>query len=210
VPPSRLTWYFDFVSPFSYLQIAGNSDLFQRSHVVLVPVLFAGLLRHFDNKGPAEIAPKRLHTYRYTQWQATQLGVPMRYPPGHPFNSLHALRYAVALGATYDVVQRIFDFIWGHGRSPEDERHALAAALGGPHVEARAASGDVKAQLRANTEDAARLGVFGVPTFVIDGHLFWGLDATGMLRDYLADPQLFASAEMARLESLPFASVRKS
>src|SRR5262245_35870031 len=51
----RLTWYFDFVSPFSYLQIAGNPDLFQRPDLTLVPVLFAGLLRHFDNKGPAEI-----------------------------------------------------------------------------------------------------------------------------------------------------------
>jgi 2-hydroxychromene-2-carboxylate isomerase len=209
VPPSRLTWYFDFVSPFSYLQLAGNPDIFERPDVALVPVLFAGLLRHFDNKGPAEIAPKRLHTYRYTQWQATQIGVPMRYPAGHPFNSLHALRCAVALDATYDAVRRIFAFIWGEGRSPEDEKQALAAALGGAAVEERATTDEVKARLRANTDDAARLGVFGVPTFVADGHLFWGLDATGMLRDYLANPALFTSPEMARLESLPFASVRK-
>jgi 2-hydroxychromene-2-carboxylate isomerase len=206
----RLTWYFDFVSPFSYLQIAGNPDLFQRPDVTFAPVLFAGLLRHFDNKGPAEIPPKRLHTYRYTQWQAAQLSVPMRYPAGHPFNSLHALRYAVALDARYDVVRRIFDFIWSDGRSPEDERQALAAALGGAPVEQRAGTDEVKARLRGNTEDAAKLGVFGVPTFVVDGQLFWGLDATGMLRDYLANPSLFASPEMARLESLPFVSVRKS
>ena len=207
---SRLTWHFDFVSPFSYLQIAGNPDLFQRPDVVFAPVLFAGLLRHFDNKGPAEIRPKRVHTYRYTQWQAGQLGVPMRYPAGHPFNSLTALRYAVALGATHDVVRRIFDFIWSQGRSPDDEKQALAAALGRPDVEGHAATEEVKARLRANTEDAARLGVFGVPTFVVDGQLFWGLDATGMLRDYLANPSLFVSPAMARLESLPFTSVRKS
>jgi 2-hydroxychromene-2-carboxylate isomerase len=157
-----------------------------------------------------EIGPKRLHTYRYTQWQAGRLGVPMRYPPGHPFSSLHALRYAVALGPTYDVVRATFDFIWAQGRSPEDEKRELAAALGGPRVEERATTDAVKAQLRANTAEAARRGVFSVPTFVVDGHLFWGLDATGMLRDYLDDPGLFASTEMARLETLPFASVRRS
>jgi 2-hydroxychromene-2-carboxylate isomerase len=207
---ARLTWYFDFVSPFSHLQFAAYPELFQRSDADLKPVLFAGLLNHFGHKGPAEIEPKRKHTYRHTYWLAGKRGVPMRYPPGHPFNSLHALRLAIALGGTYDTVKTIFDFIWVEGRSPNDEWKELCNALGVPGAEVLAASEAVKTQLRENTDEAIRLGVFGVPTFVADGHLFWGIDATGMLIDYLADPELFESDEMKRLAYLPVAAARQT
>jgi 2-hydroxychromene-2-carboxylate isomerase len=207
---ARLTWYFDFVSPFSYLQFAAFPALFQRSDVDLTPVLFAGLLDHYSHKGPAEIEPKRKHTYQHTQWQAGKRGVPMRYPPGHPFNSLHALRLAVALGGTYDTVKTIFDFIWVEGRSPNDEWKALCDALGVPGAEVLAMGEGVKTQLRENTDEAIRLGVFGVPTFVVDDHLFWGIDATEMLLDYLDDPQLFESDEMKRLAYLPVAAQRQT
>jgi 2-hydroxychromene-2-carboxylate isomerase len=132
----------------------------------------------------------------------------MRVPPAHPFNPIHALRLALAFGATYETVKSIFDFIWGEGRSPNDEWKALCDTLGVPGAEVLAASEGVKTQLRENGEEAIRAGVFGVPTFVVDGHLFWGLDATDMLRDYLADPQLFDSPEMQRLGSITVGATR--
>jgi 2-hydroxychromene-2-carboxylate isomerase len=205
---ARLAWYFDFVSPFSYLQFSAYPDLFQRPDLDLKPVLLAGLLNHFGQKGPAEIEPKRVHTYRHTYWQAGKRGVAMKYPPGHPFNSLLALRLAIAFGATYDTLKTIFDFIWAEGRSPNDESQALCDALGVPGAEVLAASAAIKTQLRDDTDAAVRLGVFGVPTFVVAGHLFWGIDATDMLRDYLDNPELFDSDEMKRLASLPVAAVR--
>ena len=206
---ARLAWYFDFVSPFSYLQFAGHPGLFQRPDVDLKPVLFAGLLKHFAHKGPAEIEPKRIHTYRHTQWQADKQGIPMKYPPGHPFNSLHALRLAIAFGGTYDTVKTIFDFIWTQGRSPNDEWKALCDTLGVPGAEVLAESEAVKTELRDNTDEAIRAGVFGVPTFVVDDNLFWGVDATAMLLDYLDNPLLFESDEMKRLRYLPVAAVRQ-
>jgi len=207
---SGLVWYFDFVSPFSYLQFAAYPELYQRSDTELKPTLLAGLLNHFGQKGPAEIEPKRLHTFRYTQWEATKRGVTLRYPPAHPFNPLNALRLAIAFGGTYDTVRAIFDFIWVEGRSPTDEWQALCDVVGVPGADVLAGSEGVKTQLRENGEEAIRFGVFGVPTFVVDGHLFWGLDATGLLFDYLNDPQLFATDEMKRLESLPVAAARKA
>ena len=205
---ARLAWYFDFVSPFSYLQFSAYPEFLQRPDIDLKPVLLAGLLNHFGQKGPAEIEPKRVHTYRYTYWQARKRGVAMKYPPGHPFNPLRALRLALAFGATYETLKTIFDFIWAEGRSPNDEWQALCDALGVPGAEVLAASAAIKTQLRDDTDEAARLGVFGVPTFVADGYLFWGIDATDMLRDYLDNPALFDSDEMKRLASLPVAAAR--
>ncbi len=205
---ARLVWYFDFLSPFAYLQFAGHPGLFRRSDLDLKPVLFAGLLKHFGHKGPVEIESKRIYTYRHTQWQADKYGIPMKYPPGHPFNPLHALRLALALGGTYDTVKAIFDFIWLEGRSPNDDWKALCAALGVPGAEVLAASEAVKTGLRENTDEAIRAGVFGVPTFVVDDQLFWGVDSTAMLLDYLDNPQLFESDEMKRLRYLPVAAAR--
>jgi 2-hydroxychromene-2-carboxylate isomerase len=206
---ARITWYFDFVSPYAYLQFAAHPDLMRSDEVALVPVLFGGLLQHWNHKGPAELPSKRVHTYRHTAWLAARLGVPFRYPPGHPFNPIHALRLTLALGGTCAAVRTIFDFVWAEGRSVADEWRALSDRLGVADPDALTNAPQVKAALRENGERAIAAGVFGVPTFAADGHLFWGLDATDMLRDWLANPQLFDTAEMRRVSNLPVAAARK-
>ena len=72
------------------------------------------------------------------------------------------------------------------------------------------ASADVKDGLRANTEAAIARGVFGVPTLAIGEDLFWGFDTLGMVRDYLADPELFQTAEMQRLGTLDYGVPRRA
>ncbi len=69
---------------------------------------------------------------------------------------------------------------------------------------------NVKAALRRNTEEAAARGVFGVPSFVADGEVFWGADSIGFLNAFLADPAVVRNGDMQRLESLPFAAARKA
>jgi 2-hydroxychromene-2-carboxylate isomerase len=203
-----LHWYFDYLSPFAYLQFAAHPDLMTRPDVELRPVLFAGLLNHWGHKGPAEIPPKKVHTFRLCTWQAAERGIPIKNPPAHPFRPLPALRLTIALGSRYDVVKTIFDFIWRDGRSVDDEWPALLALLGVSEAAPLLADDRVKATLRANGEAALAAGVFGVPTFVADKALFWGEDATGMLRAYLANPKLFDTPEMRRIDTLPVAASR--
>jgi len=207
---AAITWYFDFVSPFSYLQFAAYPDLMRRPDVAIKPVLFAGLLAHWGHKGPAELPTKRRHTYRYCVWDAARRGVPFRFPPAHPFNPLHALRLAIALGAGHDVVRTIFEFIWKEGRSPAEEWPALCERLGVADPGRLTGDAAVKGALRANVDEAIAAGVFGVPTFAVDGELFWGVDATPMFLDYLADPALFESEAMRRVDALPVAAERKA
>ena len=203
-------WFFDFISPFSYLQFESFGELPQRLAITLRPLVFAGLLTHLQHKGPAEIPGKRRFTYRHVQWLAKDRGIALRFPPAHPFNPVRALRLAVALGSQHDVVRTIFRFIWREGRaldSPADWR-ALQAALGIANADELVAAQSVKDGLRANGERAIALGVFGVPTFVIDGEAFWGLDATGMVADYVRDAGWFRSDEMTRLDALPVGASR--
>ncbi|MGE0484548.1 MAG: 2-hydroxychromene-2-carboxylate isomerase [Gammaproteobacteria bacterium] len=205
-------WYFDFISPFAYLQFRHFHRLPADLEVRLVPVLFAGLLGHWEHKGPAEIPAKRVQTYRYTHWLAHRLGVPFRVPPAHPFNPLAALRLAIALEAREEAVAGIFEFIWGEGGDigAAGALDTLAARLDVPDAAALIDAPAVKQALRDNTDAAIARGVYGVPTFAVDDELFWGFDATDMLLDYLADPALLQDPEMQRLAQLPSAATRRA
>jgi 2-hydroxychromene-2-carboxylate isomerase len=204
-----LTFHFDFVSPYSYLAFKRLHELPADVEVKLQPVLFAGLLAHFGNKGPAEIPEKRRWTYRWCTWWAKELGIPFRFPASHPFNPLQHLRLALAAGPNRENVGGIFDAIWTTGAEASDPV-AFAALVKRLGVEdARLASPEVKDALRKNTEAAAARGVFGVPTWEVDGELFWGADALGFAKAFLADPAALRNAEMRRADALPVGAARK-
>ena len=181
-------WYFDFVSPFAYLQSEQLASLAPRIAVRYKPVLFAGILGANGQKGPAEIPAKRVFTYRFCVWQARKLGVPLKFPHEHPFNPLPLLRLAIACDSTADAVHRIFRFVWRDGRLPDlpIEWAELVHHLGVADVERLIATPEVKAELRRNTDEAIARGVFGVPTLAIGDALFWGADAPDMALEFAA------------------------
>lgn len=207
----RIEWYFDFISPFAYLAWPGAQRLAAGHVLVPRPILFAAVLDRLGQKGPAEITGKREFTYRFVQFQAARLGRPLRFPPAHPFNPLAALRLCLAAGAGPTAITALFDWIWREGR-PGDTPQALepvAERLGIADVETAVAVPGIKSALFANGEAAQAAGVFGVPTAVVAGERFWGLDALPMLETFLADPAVFTRGEYPRLESLPMAAARR-
>lgn len=209
---TKATWYFDFISPFAYLQTSRFAELPSDLDITIKPVLFAGLLGHWGQLGPAELPTKRTFVYRFFKWHADRRGLPFTMPPSHPFNPLHVLRLAIAAGADEASVRAIFHHIYGLGRQPDapETIAAMAEDLALPDFADRIAEPDVKETLRTNTAEAIAAGVFGVPTFVVDGEVFWGDDATDMLLDYLANRDLFASDEMRRMSTMPMGIERRT
>jgi 2-hydroxychromene-2-carboxylate isomerase len=199
----EITWYFDTVSPFSYLALPTVEALAARRAVALRPVVLGALLVHWGTVGPAEVPPKRLHTYRLCQFLADRAGVPMRFPPRHPFRSIESLRLLTALGATLPAVRTMFEFVWREGRDPSDPADFAALRERFPALDARGLD-DAKAGLREATDAAVAAGVFGVPTLRIGTELFWGVDAIPMAKAYLGDGSLLSRGEMARLADLPY------
>ena len=198
-------WHFDVVSPFAYLALPAVEALAARRPVLMRPVVLGAVLSHWGQLGPAEVAPKRVHTYRLCQFLAEGAGMPFRFPPAHPFRSLDALRLLAALDGAPGAVRAVFDFIWAEGRDPGGplERPALCARLGIGDPDALIAARNAKARLRAWTDEAIAAGVFGVPTLAVGQELFWGLDALPMAQAVLDDPGLLERGEMARLGALP-------
>ncbi len=188
----HLRFWFDPLSPYAYLAfeqlpqaLAGLSY-----NVEYRPILFAGLLKQWGQKGPAEIEPKRVWTFRQIAWSAHRLGIPIAVPAQHPFNPLALLRLLHACaseGSTPNRWQceRVFHHVWrGDGADANDP--ARLAALRAALAPQRDPDGEaVKQSLKDLTAQAIACGVFGVPSVEVDGQLFWGLDALDMLAAFL-------------------------
>jgi 2-hydroxychromene-2-carboxylate isomerase len=191
----QLRFYFDVISPFAYLAFARLPRALEGLSVSVdyQPVLFAGMLSHWGQKGPAEVEPKRAWTFRHVHWQAHRDGLLMQTPAQHPFNPLALLRLAIACppeGMTpgRHVCEQVFKHVWeGGGDANDPERLAELTQRLAPARDP--ASDEVKLSLKTATAQAIEKGVFGVPTIEVDGRLFWGLDALEMLGAYLrGDP----------------------
>ncbi|MEP6634570.1 MAG: DsbA family protein, partial [Luteimonas sp.] len=161
--PVALRWYFDFISPFSYLQWPRVRALLTERPIVPVPILFAAVLDVRGQKGPAEIVGKRESMYRHIVWQARQQGLALHFPPQHPFNPLPSLRLCLAArdadgAVTAHAITAIFDWIWADGRAA-DSVEALAPLIAQLSVSPQALVDEtVKAALRDNTQQAIDAG----------------------------------------------------
>jgi 2-hydroxychromene-2-carboxylate isomerase len=216
---TTLRFYFDFISPYAYLGWPKALALAERAGVTLhpVPVLFAGLLDAHGHKGPAEIEPKRLYTWKHVTRLAHELGVPLQPPPAHPFNPLLALRVA-SLPQPEDqrvrVVDLLFALTWSRGEGVTDPavlvRELEALGLPGAAMVAEAGTPEAKARVRAQTDHALARGVFGVPSLEVErtGEIFWGQDAIPHVERHLAGHDPVTPEWLERWRGLPKGSVR--
>jgi len=204
-------WYFDFISPYAYLQATRLRTLSDQVEIRAKPVLFAGLLNHHGQLGPAEIEPKRQFIFRQALWLAKREGIVMKLPSEHPFNPLPPLRLALAMNCEVDAIQTIFNFIWREGRSIGDasEWKSLTEAIGLSDADEKLAEPAIKNALRSNTDEAIARGVFGVPTLIVDDELFWGHDATDFLLDYLHQPDTLRRDILEPVDKLAQGAARR-
>ena len=209
----HITFYFDFISPYAFLAFEQLPKALSglSYQVTYKPVLFAGMLKHHGQLGPAEIAPKRIWTYRQVAWLAHENGIALQAPAAHPFNPLPLLRLALACGqegaCNRYVAETIFRHVWSSGKDAANEqRLAQLSKLLAPAQDAHGTN--VKAQLQANTYEALSSDAFGVPLLCVDGQQFWGFDALPMLRQYLQGSPWFQQDSWRDAGQLPVGTSR--
>lgn len=183
--PERITFYFDFISPYAFIAWTQVHAIAERNGRAVdpIPVLFAGLLDAHGTKGPAEIPAKRVYTFRDAYRKAHRLGLTLRPPPSHPFNPLLALRVA-SLPFTPVERRRLIDALyaatWVDGTGIETPESVAAAAqkagFDGAALVLAAQQPEAKLRLREATAQAVARGVFGVPTVIAEDEIFWGTD----------------------------------
>jgi 2-hydroxychromene-2-carboxylate isomerase len=210
-------FYFDVISPYAWLAFkALPSSLEGIAHRVHYhPVVFGAMLKHHGQLGPAELPGKRDWTYRQVMWLAKQHGTVLQMPASHPFNSLALQRMAVAASSNgepaREVVEAIFKHVWCSGLEATDANRMaeLQAQLtqwmqqSQPNFQIDIQAPEVKQKLQQHTQAAIDLGLFGVPSMVVDGQVFWGQDALPMLRAYLEGDAWFQSSDWRDVGQLP-------
>lgn len=204
----HIVFHLDFISPYAYLAFEHLPEVLQGLdyNVSYRPLLLGALLKHHGQLGPAEIPAKRAWTYRHVLWLGHAHGIPIEMPASHPYNPLPHLRLALASTTDGDinryVAETIFRDVWRTGGEAGDAARLEALAARLPLV--RDAAGDeVKAQLKANSDEAIAGGVFGVPAFEVNGKLFWGFDGLAMLRACIDGDTWFESPQWTAADQRP-------
>lgn len=211
-------FYLDFVSPYTWLGLM-QAEQFAADRAIaweVRPVVYAALLQANGLVGPAETESKRRYTFRDVVRSAHELGLRLSGPPEHPFRSLDALRVAFSFRQEPQALRlavRLSDACWGEGRRLTDPavlaEIVTEVGLDASRLEKRIAQPEVKQGLRALTDEALAQGVFGVPTFVLDGELFWGHDRLGQLARKLAGQGPPESGLTRKILERPQGVVRK-
>jgi 2-hydroxychromene-2-carboxylate isomerase len=190
----EIAFYYDIVCPYAFLA-STRVETFAEEHGCTVrwcPVLLGGLLR--SHGGPddpnATYAAARARVGRADIVRSGALwNVPVAIPAEHPRRSVDAMRLVVAAGEDKRIAvsRALFEAYWLHGRDVTD-RVVLADIANAHGIAPESITlDDVKAELRARTDEAAAAGVFGVPTFVVDRHLVWGQDRFAVLAGALGN-----------------------
>jgi 2-hydroxychromene-2-carboxylate isomerase len=183
----QLEFFFDYGSPFSYVADTQLAALRERTGAELRyrPMLLGGVFKATGNRSPAEepVAPKRAYGGRDLQRWVAHYGVPFRPNPHFPINTLRLMRRCVGAqreGVFESFHSAVFPAFWSEGLDLGDDavvaRVLEAAGLDAERLAELAQDPDVKAELRATTEEAVARGVFGAPSFFVGDELYFGND----------------------------------
>lgn len=190
-------FFFDVGSPTTYLAWTQLPKLAAAcgAQIAWRPMLLGGVFKATGNASPVTIPAKGRWMLGDLQLWARHWGVPLAFNPHFPINTLTMMRGAAGMQmrepASFDrYLEVIFHAMWREPRNLGDPQ-VLAEVLqaGGfdpERIAALAADPEVKARLQANTEEAVARGVFGAPTFFVDGAMFFGQDRLDFVRAALA------------------------
>lgn len=176
-----IDFYYDYASPFAYIANGTLEKKLSGCEIRFRPIY----LRGFESfsKGipfvPAKLRYLATDVHRCARYE----GLPERRPDVFPVNGIYACRgdlVAQEMGKGNEFRNAAFLATWGENRNVADKgvvaEIAVSAGLDAEQFAARMESQEIKDRLKAQTEAAEKLGLFGVPSFVVGEELFWGHD----------------------------------
>jgi len=199
-------FYFDYTSPYSYLAwetITKEQDV----ELNPIPVMVGKVISEVGSIGPGEIKSKREYLFKDCLRKAQEKGMVLRAPGSLPFNPLAALRFTIACEKDKElqlkVISTFFKYGWQEGNDFEDFEKLKSFVMNETGMsldeyEALDRERSARKAIKANIVSAIEKGVFGVPTFVIDNEVFWGLDSLRFVKEKLNGQSKEISVEFTR------------
>jgi 2-hydroxychromene-2-carboxylate isomerase len=188
----RIEFFYDLSSPWTFLAFTNVEGVSQRTgaSLRLRPILVGGVFNAVNQSvyagREASDNPKLKHSWRVLKDWAALAGVQLNFPSQyHPAKSVNAMRMACTLAgdqpALWAFTKAAFESYFGAQENLDDPdvlvAVANAAGLDGEAMRANSQSDEVKALLRANTEEVIERGGYGSPTIFVDGKwMYFGND----------------------------------
>ena len=187
--PQRVEFFFDLVSPYSYLAHGRLGRICEEhgAELVLRPMLLGGVHKAVGLQAPIEIRNKGRYQLRDIHRWAEHYELPMQFPEPFPFRTLKTMRAALAgVGNLEAFTREAFALYWEEGGAPKGFEEAdedgpireVARRIGRRPEEVleSATTREAKEALKDATGEAVERGVFGAPTFFVGDEMFWGND----------------------------------
>ncbi|MDR9862737.1 MULTISPECIES: 2-hydroxychromene-2-carboxylate isomerase [Pseudomonas] len=180
-------FYFDLGSPTTYLAYTQLPKICADTHseLIYIPMLLGGVFKATGNASPAMIPAKGRYLFQDLDRYAKRYGVPLRFNPHFPINTLLLMRAVTGIQLRQPerfqaFIDCLFTALWVEGRSLGEPATVAAVLIehGFDPDEVLALTNDetVKSALKENTETAIKRGVFGAPTMFIGNQMFFGQD----------------------------------
>ena len=194
--PQIIDFYWDIGSTNTYFALHLIRPIAKRhdAQLVMHPFNLGYVFRHHNYVLTEEPAIKLRNRRRDLQRWAEKYNLPFRMPDRFPIKTSHALRGAIAM-RDWDLESAYIDLIfrcyWEENDASVAEPEGLARLAEKLGVQSaafleRIDSAKVREALIASTSGGLEKGIFGAPSFVIDGELFWGKDRMEFIEDALA------------------------
>jgi 2-hydroxychromene-2-carboxylate isomerase len=192
----EVEFFFDVGSPASYLAWTQLESMAQRTNAKIIwrPMLLGAVFQATGNASPAAVPAKGPYMLKDLQRFSNIYGVPFNFNPFFPLNTMHLMRGATAYleepeFQTY--LAAIFNALWSEKlnmESPEVVAEVLTkAGLDTTDFMARISKSEVKERLKGTTEEAVARGVFGAPSFFVNGEMFFGQDRLSFVETALKE-----------------------
>ncbi len=187
----KVDYFFDYVSAYSYL-VNGQVEKIEGAVVQYRPMLLGAVMQATGNSPPGTVKAKRKYLLTDLKRWANRYGIPIHFNSIFPQNTMYALRAAIAAqrrGVFHEIHQAFFDAMFVHDLDLSDRdvlrKIISAAGLDADELMSDIENQSIKDELKENTEEAIRRGVFGAPTFFVGDEMFFGNDRLDFVREAL-------------------------
>ena len=178
-------FYFDFISPYSYIAHKEIRKLEKKNSIKIryKPILLGGLHSLNSITAPAFIPSKAKFMIRDCKMIAEKNKIVFKFNSYFPIKTLNLMR-GVIIAEEDDMqnfyVDKMFDAIWKDGLNFNDH-NIIEKVIKNMNINPktfflRSTTPNVKNLLKEKTDDAFKKGIFGAPTFYINNKIFWGQD----------------------------------
>ncbi len=191
---AKIRFFYDIVCPYAYLASTQIHQLLPYAEIQWVPILLGGIFKQLQapqvpaqHMSPAKQLMNQVELYRWAkQWQ-----IPFSFSEHHPQRTVETMRFLCAIedqNLLQQATKLLYAYYW------QKQEKLSTALLDQISIELGLDQGlwareSSKQRLIDQTQEAYALGVFGVPSFVIDQEIFWGQDRLNLLIEYIKKTQ---------------------